>query len=64
MHPVFHVSLLRKYEDRNGYKPLPPPLEVLDEDSVYEVDEVLAHKIVCQLGRLKTRRNVELRLNT
>ncbi len=48
MHPVFHVSLLWKREARNGYygyKPL-PPLEVLDEDSVYKVEEVFAHKIV------------------
>ncbi len=49
MHLVSHVSLLRKYEARNGFKPLSPPLEVLDDDSVYEVDEVLAHRVVCNV---------------
>jgi hypothetical protein len=55
MHPVFHVSLLRKYEARKGFEPLPPPLEVLEEDSVYEVEEVLAHRIV-SLGKTKGRK--------
>ena len=63
MHPVFHVSLLRKYEARNGYKPLPPPLEVLEEDSVYEVEEVLAHRIV-SAGKTKGKKNLGPRWNT
>ncbi len=55
MHPIFHVSLLRRYEARNGFRPLPPPLEVLDEDSVYEVEEVLAHRLV-STGKTKGKK--------
>ncbi len=55
MRHVFHVSLLRKYEVRKGFQPLPPPLEFLDEDSVHEVEEVLAHMIVSS-GKTKGRK--------
>ena len=41
-HPVFHVSLLRKYKD-GGRQVAPPPAVLLDGEIEYEVEQILAH---------------------
>ena len=44
LHPVFHVSLLRRYKPGgDGVKP-PPPI-VVDEEEEYEVKALLAHRL-------------------
>ena len=44
LHPVFHVSLLRRYEPGgNGFAP-PLPI-VVDEEEEYKVEALLAHKV-------------------
>ena len=44
LHPVFHVSLLRRYEPGgDGVEP-PPPI-VMDEEEEYEVEALLAHRV-------------------
>jgi len=42
-HPVFHVSLLRKYQD-GGRQPSPPPAVLLDGEEECEIQQVLAHR--------------------
>ena len=43
LHPVFHVSLLRRYKPSgDGVEP-PPPI-VVDEEEEYEVKALLAHR--------------------
>eukprot|EP00983_Pelagomonas_calceolata_P084513 1156371-Pelagomonas_calceolata.AAC.3 len=49
MHPVFQVSSLRPYHQSEHTVTPPPPLEVDAEGvSIYEVEEVLAHKPIKQ----------------
>ena len=44
LHPVFHVSLLRRYEPGgDGVRP-PPPI-VVDEEEEYEVEALFAHRV-------------------
>ena len=44
LHPVFHISLLRRYEPSgDGVEP-PPPI-VVDEEKEYEVEALLAHRV-------------------
>lgn len=46
VHPVFHVSLLKKWvQDPHGSRPMPPPAPFeWDKDVYYEVDQILDHK--------------------
>ena len=44
LHPVFHVSLLGRYEP-GGDKVEPPPLIIVDEEEEYEVKALLAHRV-------------------
>ena len=50
LHPVFHVSLLCRYEP-SGDGVEPPPPSVVDEEEEYEVKALLAHRL-CQGARL------------
>ena len=43
VHPVFHVSLLRRYIIGGDVKPVPEPLEV-DNEPEYEVERLVAHR--------------------
>ena len=44
LHPVFHVSLLRRYKPSgDGVKP-PPPI-VVDEKEEYKVEVLFAHGV-------------------
>ena len=43
IHPVFHVSLLRKYQD-GGRQSSPPPAVLLDGEEECEIQQVLAHR--------------------
>ena len=44
LHPVFHVSLLRRYKPGgDGVEP-PPPIAV-DEEEEYEVKALFAHRL-------------------
>ena len=43
VHPVFHVSLLRKYQDGKRQS-APPPAVLLDAEQECEVQQVLAHR--------------------
>jgi hypothetical protein len=56
VHPVFHAKKLRK-DPKNllpgQTNPEPPPLEVEDDETEYEVQEVLAVKLI--RGKLKYR---------
>ena len=55
IHPVFHVSLLKKYEVGWAYKPLPPP-EDLDVDAEYDVEDVLDVRVHKRKnGQIKSR---------
>ena len=42
IHPVFRVSLLRKYQD-DGRQSSPPPAVLLDGEEECEIQQVLAH---------------------
>ncbi|CAI7848405.1 unnamed protein product [Closterium sp. NIES-54] len=48
IHNVFHVQLLKPYEDPNklytGRQPPPPPPVLVKDDLEYEVESVLAHR--------------------
>ena len=45
LHPVFHASLLTKYNDKGGYRPLPPIL--LEDGSLeYEVERILDSRVI------------------
>ena len=44
-HPVFHVSLLRSYED-NGRSVPPPVPEVIQGELEYSVESILGHRDV------------------
>ena len=47
MHPVFHVSLLKNYNDPTAVQeaqPLPQPLDWLDGTPTFLVDKIVAHK--------------------
>ena len=43
IHPVFHVSLLKKYQDGKRQS-APPPAVLLDGEEENEVQQVLAHR--------------------
>ncbi len=44
VHPVFHVSLLKKYISRNAEGHVAtPPVEWLDEEPLYEVEAIVDH---------------------
>ena len=44
LHPVFHVSLLRKYEPI-GYGVEPPPPIIVDAKEEYKVKVLLSHRV-------------------
>ena len=48
-HPVFHVSLLRKWRASGNYQP--PPWELIQEDGGSVVERILAHREVTRLTR-------------
>ena len=50
LHPVFHASLLTKYNDQGGSKPLPPIL-MEDGSLEYEVERILDSRPCGLLGR-------------
>ena len=50
LHPVFHVSLLRRYIQGRSVRPPPPPPVLLDDELEYEV-EALLQKTVVRRGR-------------
>ena len=50
-HPVFHVSLLHKYNRDGRSQPHPPPVAVDEEGAWYDIEAVLDHKRV-RRGRL------------
>ncbi len=51
LHPVFHVSLLKRYVKGFGPPPAPPPpLEVSDEFERHEVQAIIGHR---RVGRRK-----------
>lgn len=45
IHPVFHVSLLRRYYEREGQLPPPDPIVITNDQEEYEVEEILAKRI-------------------
>ncbi|KAJ9523528.1 hypothetical protein QJQ45_007191 [Haematococcus lacustris] len=45
LHPVFHVSLLKKYTGSQGFHP-PPVMEWLEDAPHYEVHSLLSHRQV------------------
>lgn len=54
MHPVFHVSLLKRFKEGSAFKPLPPPPQVIDGEPWYEIETILAHR-ERKVGRRKVR---------
>ena len=44
LHPVFHVSLLHRYEP-GGDRLEPPPPIVADKEEEYEVKPLLSHQV-------------------
>jgi hypothetical protein len=46
IHPVFHVSLLKAYQQGGRVQPPPVP-ELIENELEYEVESVLAHRDVC-----------------
>ena len=54
IHPVFHVSLLKRYIENSEEFPnrivKPPPPEIVDGEEEYEVEEILDKKVQ-QRGR-------------
>ncbi|EGE03253.1 hypothetical protein TEQG_08625 [Trichophyton equinum CBS 127.97] len=44
IHPVFHVSLLKKYKQREGKTPPPGP-ELVDSEEEWLIDEILEKKV-------------------
>ena len=42
VHPVFHVSLLREFQEGGSYKP--PPWSLIESDGTTEVERILAHR--------------------
>lgn len=44
MHPVFHVSLLKRFKDGSAFKPLPPPPQVIDGEQWYAIETILSHR--------------------
>ncbi|KAL3155643.1 hypothetical protein ABBQ32_14151 [Trebouxia sp. C0010 RCD-2024] len=45
IHDVFHVSLLKPYYNDGRALP-PPPLEVIDDEPEWEVERILAHRVI------------------
>jgi hypothetical protein len=52
IHPVFHVSLLKAYQQGGRVQPPPVP-ELIEDELEYEVESVLAHRDV----RVRRKRN-------
>lgn len=50
VHDVFHVSLVKPYCARPDEQPHveagPPPVQVLDGEPIYKVDQILDHRVV------------------
>ena len=44
VHPIFHVSLLRRYQP-GGDGVEPPPPVTIDEEDEYEVEALVAHRV-------------------
>ena len=44
IHPVFHVSLLKPYKSSGRVQPPMPEYEA-DDESIYEVESILDHRI-------------------
>ena len=44
VHPVFHVSLLHRYEPGGDGVQTPPPI-IVDKEEEYEVEALLAHRV-------------------
>jgi hypothetical protein len=46
VHPVIHISALKPYqEDSEFTRPIPPDLEVIDNEPEYEVEQILDKKM-------------------
>ena len=43
LHPTFHISLLREFQD-NGLYQQPPPVEI-DGDDEWEIERILGHRL-------------------
>jgi hypothetical protein len=54
-HPVFHVSLIHKWNASGRHQPPPPPIAVDDEGEWIEIDRILDHKTVKRGKRLVDR---------
>lgn len=44
IHPVFHVSLLKEYHEREGEKPTRPDAELVDDAEEWEVEEIVGDR--------------------
>ena len=48
MHPVFHISLLRRHQESPAEfetrTPAPPPPDIIDDHPEYEVEAIKAHR--------------------
>jgi hypothetical protein len=46
IHPVFHVMLLKKFEETDEHGPnyLQPPAELIEGENEYEVEAIVAHR--------------------
>jgi hypothetical protein len=46
IHPVFHVMLLKRFEETNEHRPnyLRPPAELIEGEKEYEVEAIVAHR--------------------
>ena len=51
IHPVFHVSLLEKYNSRAGEAPTKPKELDLEDEEFWEVEAILAHRDKKGVGR-------------
>ena len=54
-HPVFHVSLLHKWNPDGRHQPLPPPIAVDEEGTWHDIDSILDHKQVKRGRKLVDR---------
>lgn len=54
MHPVFHVSLFKRFKAGSAFKPLPPPPQLLDGEQWYAIEAILAHRDK-KVGKRKLR---------
>lgn len=44
IHPVFHVALIKPYYPSGRVQPPPPPLAWEDDEEIFEVEAILAHR--------------------